>query len=185
MKTLFCKNCNELKPINSFWKSKTNISGYQTLCITCHTNKYKFKHKTKEDYANWAKLYRLKENNKEYERNFRKNYLQSFEGSAGKLLSATRNRAKKKQLEHNLDREWVYEKLKPMICNVTNIPLTLEKYENRKYHANPFNPSIDRIDSSKGYTKDNCRIVCFIYNMAKCDYDDSIVLKMAQALVNS
>ena len=44
-------------------------------------------------------------------------------------------------------------------------------------------PSIDRIDNSQGYTKNNCRVVSVIYNKAKSDYKDEDVLKMARALV--
>jgi hypothetical protein len=33
-------------------------------------------------------------------------------------------------------------------------------------------PSIDRIDSSKGYTPDNCRVVLWIINQAKNDISE-------------
>jgi hypothetical protein len=48
-------------------------------------------------------------------------------------------------------------------------------------------PSIDRIDSSKGYTPDNCRVVLWIINQAKNDIleDDfqSALRQVAEAVV--
>jgi hypothetical protein len=50
---------------------------------------------------------------------------------------------------------------------------------------NKFAPSIDRLDSSKGYTTDNCRVVIYQYNVAKGIWTDSDVLVMAQALIEN
>lgn len=36
-------------------------------------------------------------------------------------------------------------------------------------------PTIDKIDSGKGYTKDNCRIVCWWFNLTKSIYTDEQV----------
>jgi hypothetical protein len=38
----------------------------------------------------------------------------------------------------------------------------------------PFSPSIDRIDSNKGYTKDNCRLVCTIVNFGLHRFGEQI-----------
>ena len=47
-----------------------------------------------------------------------------------------------------------------------------------------FAPSIDRIDSSKGYTPDNIQIVCCAYNMGKKNMSDddfeNFILKAAE-----
>lgn len=45
-------------------------------------------------------------------------------------------------------------------------------------------PSIDRIDSSKGYTPDNVRLVCFSVNAALQEFGDKVLLKIATALSN-
>lgn len=47
----------------------------------------------------------------------------------------------------------------------------------------PFKASIDRIDSSKGYTKDNVRFVCCIVNLALGDWGDEVLHKVAHAIV--
>ena len=45
-------------------------------------------------------------------------------------------------------------------------------------------PSIDRLVAAEGYVPGNVRIVCWIYNSAKLDWPESLVLRMARALVN-
>ncbi len=43
-------------------------------------------------------------------------------------------------------------------------------------------PSLDRIDSNKGYTKNNCRLVCCAVNIALSDLGDNVLIKIAQGL---
>lgn len=48
----------------------------------------------------------------------------------------------------------------------------------------PWAPSIDRIDSSRGYHIDNIRLVCVAVNIARQDFPDEILFKMARGLSN-
>ena len=62
-----------------------------------------------------------------------------------------------------LDLEWFRENM-TYICPILNIRL---EFKNR-LEENSWNcPSIDRIDNSKGYTKDNCIIISKRANMIK------------------
>ena len=47
----------------------------------------------------------------------------------------------------------------------------------------PWAPSIDRIDSSKDYHPDNCRLVCGSVNTAMNEYGPSVLLTIARAMV--
>lgn len=47
----------------------------------------------------------------------------------------------------------------------------------------PFAPSIDRIESKKGYTSDNIQIVCQIVNRAKNEYSQEMFDAMCLARV--
>ena len=85
-------------------------------------------------------------------------------------------------MEFDLTREWAEEKIEAGVCEVTG--LQFEYSKDGKDRFQPFIPSVDRIDSSKGYTQDNCRMVVWIYNMAKAEWSDDIVLRMAKALVS-
>lgn len=60
----------------------------------------------------------------------------------------------------------ILEKLKGGKCEATGIQFEYST-SGRKFVDNPFAPSIDRIDNSKGYTRDNIQLVCAIFNIAK------------------
>lgn len=69
--------------------------------------------------------------------------------------------------------EWVANKLAAGVCELTGIAFELE---------GPWAPSIDRKSSNEGYTLENCRLVVWVYNMAKSTWNDETVLRMARAL---
>jgi hypothetical protein len=68
------------------------------------------------------------------------------------LFNSCRTSAKRKDLEFNLSQEDI---IIPSLCPIFNKPFT---YVTGKGHSN-FNPSIDRIDNSKGYIKGNIQII--------------------------
>lgn len=47
----------------------------------------------------------------------------------------------------------------------------------------PWAPSVDRIDCSKGYEADNCRLVCLIVNIAISEWGVPVLEELAQQLV--
>ena len=99
---------------------------------------------------------------------------------AGRILMWTRRRAAERGMEFDLTREWIADRLVGGVCCVTGIAFDLGRDESQRF--NPWGPSIDRIDSAKGYTKDNCRAVVWIYNMAKSEWSDDVVVVFAKAL---
>lgn len=80
------------------------------------------------------------------------------------FLERTAKRAKKKHIKFNLDIQWVSEKLSKGICEATGIEFKLKPSDTS---VNPYYPSIDRIDSSLDYTKDNCQLVVVGFNNLK------------------
>lgn len=101
---------------------------------------------------------------------------------ASRLLIWIRARAGKTGREFDLNQEWLAERLEKGICEVTGIALELSKPPGSRFH--PWAPSIDRIDSKLGYTQKNCRLTCWIFNMAKAEWSDEVVLTFAKALAN-
>jgi hypothetical protein len=97
-------------------------------------------------------------------------------------LESAKLRALKVDIPFDLDREWVSERLLAGVCEATGLPFEFKLAEGQT--RNPFAPSIDQIVPSKGYTKDNCRLVAMIYNYAKNNFSDADVLKMATALMS-
>lgn len=100
---------------------------------------------------------------------------------AKKLTGQARQSARKRGLEFALDSQEVELLLGPMTCAVTKLPLILE-YSGSSAR-NPWAPSLDRIDGSKGYLPGNVRVVCWAYNLMRADFPDEVVRKVAQALM--
>ena len=80
---------------------------------------------------------------------------------AQKMLAKAKERSIKKGLEFSLSLDWLINKIDVGFCELTNLPFTLDKASTLH---NPFGPSLDRIDNSKGYTKDNIRLVLWCVN---------------------
>lgn len=99
---------------------------------------------------------------------------------ADALFARCTARARRKGLECNLTIEWVEQKLAGA-CEVTGIPFVFD------HGRHAFMPSIDRIDSSKPYTTENCRVVLWIVNLAKNDLDEedfqSAIRRIAEAML--
>lgn len=81
------------------------------------------------------------------------------------IMRGTRQRARKAGLECEIDTEFLKILLKKQtgLCAITKVPLTFTKGLG---HA-PTNASIDRIDPTKGYIKDNIQLVAYRVNIMK------------------
>jgi hypothetical protein len=171
------------KPISEFTKRGSKPGSWCKLCYNSYKrdNGYNAYSERPEYYASAQRRIRQTERHKQQERGYRKKYGSTFSGMVTSLLCNARDRAKKNELQIDLDRSWIEQHLQPLICEATGVVLVLERQSGVSH--SPFRPSIDRIDNNKGYTKDNCRIVCVIYNKAKSDYSDLDVVAMAKGLV--
>ena len=95
-----------------------------------------------------------------------------------KLFYYSKVRAKEKHLEHTLSKEWFYEQTKTNICPKTGV-----KFDYTPSTRNPFSPSVDRVDNSKGYTPENCQLVIWAYNSAKAHHTDEDLYIMCKSLL--
>jgi len=102
------------------------------------------------------------------------------ENPARKLLGACRSGSKQRGHECAITVEMIEEMLAPMTCSATGLPLSLE-HDGGSYR-NPWAPSIDRINPSKGYVPGNVRVVCALYNLARNDFPDEALMTLAKAL---
>lgn len=87
------------------------------------------------------------------------------------LAQMAKNRAKSKNLRYDIDGEFLFNIWKEQDgkCAISGIPFDLrrpEEFNWTRYDA----PSLDRIDSDRGYEKDNVRLVCYQINAALQDY---------------
>lgn len=143
-----CKICLEIKDLSSFRScTKNKYEKFKTnICKECSA-------KMVEDYRN------------------------TWPGIAAEMTRRARHRAKKNNLEFTIDKNWVLSIIEEydFHCSATGVALTGPKNnKDRSGHgfARRYSPSLDRIDSSLGYTKENTRIVCNWFNWCKSCYSD-------------
>lgn len=87
-----------------------------------------------------------------------------------RLLYMAKNRSKSKELDFDLDLEYLIElwEKNQGCCAVSKIPFELGRSEKGKVH--PYAPSIDRIIPAKGYIKGNVRIVVYQLNISLSEF---------------
>lgn len=90
------------------------------------------------------------------------------------MLTTSKNRAKTEGLDHTITVEDI---IIPRVCPVLGIELEIGKGKN-----NPSSPSLDRIDSSKGYTPDNVWVISYRANTLKNNATPSELILLARAI---
>jgi len=137
-------------------------------------SKAKSRKENYEAYKNWRKEYTDKNHERllQYDKNRTINRPEYF------LFSSARQRARKSGLEFTITEEDIKLLLQNTErCILRNVQF--QKGSNNKAHDN--SPSIDRIDSSKGYTKENIQIISYRANLIKSNSD----LKLFEKIVNN
>ena len=89
-------------------------------------------------------------------------YRLTAEGRALNLIGNAKNRATKKKVAFDLDVEWLEEKLSIGVCEGSGHMLDISGGT-----RGAFTPSLDRHVPELGYTKDNTKVVCWMYNACK------------------
>lgn len=89
-------------------------------------------------------------------------------GRAQSLLKGIRHRCKRDGLAYDLDEKEIIRAIVECACPYTLQPFVLTS------GRHPWAPSIDRIDNSKGYTRDNVSVVSLWWNIAKNEWPESV-----------
>ena len=101
-------------------------------------------------------------------REYNKQYSKQYRLTAAGLFNKYKRNAKQRGINFTLALEWFDEQItKPEFnfCAISGIQFV----DSNGNSAEPFSRSLDRISSTKGYTPDNVRWVCFKYNSWKSD----------------
>lgn len=161
-----CTKCNIGKPYSQFGKQKNGKYGLRSACKDC-TRKQNIV------YVN---------NHRGNIVNYDKKFYFSYKGFIWKMPYSTKSRAKKRSLVFEIDKEWLEGRIGKMKCEVTGFKL--EIMSGKKCKVSPTQPSLDRIDPSIGYTKENTRVVCWWYNVMKHDWSDKEVVHFVKEYYN-
>jgi len=101
-------------------------------------------------------------------------YRSTWPGRGAELFRRARDRAKKIGYRFDLDKKWILDQIEKndYRCSATDIQMYADTRGTGLGFANRYCASLDRIDSTKGYTKDNVRVVCNRINIALGDLTD-------------
>ena len=149
-----CSKCRQLLDSTLFSVDKYQKSGYRTACKKCSALEFK-KYKLSNSSSYMKRLANVKQKRAEDKKT---NPIQVWAHNA---YHSAKGRAKKLSLDFGLTKEWLITNA-PTHCPLLDIELT--------YSAETSVPncaSIDRVDSLKGYTLDNCKIISFKANRIK------------------
>lgn len=86
------------------------------------------------------------------------------------IMRVAKNRADKYGISYDLDFEDILNRaVRIGKCEATGITFDLRNVDS------PFAPSLDQIVPRGGYTKENTRVVCMMFNLMKSDYTEEQV----------
>lgn len=160
---LICRTCGLYKDIDQFQLNSQNTArlGRSTQCKKCVA-----------DYKKAART-----NSKNIDIN---TYLGSLLNGCKTRVRKTKNR---RNLQFDIDLEFLIDLYNKQsgLCALTN--LQMSTIVGKGKHST--NISIDRIDSNKGYTKDNIQLVCAYVNIMKSDKSIEELKYFCQCILNN
>lgn len=149
--TKICNACKEAKPLTMFTKNKSAPDGLQYKCRACDVI-----YQAKRRSENSEKLLK-------YGRDYQKSRRLDFNYRLQMLINASKQRAKNKNRDHSI----TVEDIKAIYPSDGCCPIFGMKLEFNNAGFRENSPSIDRIDSTKGYTPNNIQIISWKANRIK------------------
>ena len=149
-----CRVCGEVKPLTDFYTTKSNKDGYYTLCKDCD-KKLAHERYGKNDPLTWWKI----------------------------RVNTAKQNAKKKGTHFELSKDLL--PYFPERCPALGVELTYFGHLGGKFGDDKRDnqASIDRIDSSKGYTYDNIAIISWRANKIKSDATPDELLRVSNYVI--
>jgi hypothetical protein len=187
-----CCACKVDKPAAEFDRDRGDRNGLQWRCKECRkvrNKSYRLAHpeyfaRKRDEYQSregyWADLYAK---NRERYKFHRAKYGSTLIGRCNALLDSAKRRAAKKGLEFTISLEWLVAlwEYQGGRCELTGIELDLVTRNQKHRSYVPFSPSLDRCDTSRGYTPDNTRLVCTAMNLALNQFGEEVFAKLCSA----
>ncbi len=149
-----CSNCGNEKNVDDFPKDKNNKDGLNSRCKICNVLKTKLSSS-------------------------------KFSGFISKIYNDAVRNAKRRNLYFGITKDDIVDiyNSQSSKCAITNINMEYsvmkERQEGDPHILNPYNMSIDRIDSKKGYVKNNIQLVCAFVNRIKLDMSSLDMYELA------
>lgn len=168
-----CLGCGQMLEKEMFHTRKGAPLGLNSQCVSCRSV-YLNRHFNDKTCAERRTLIENARQRKQMARN-KPGIIR-----ARRIWHAAKRRANKKTITFSIQLERVLNSILKGECEKTGLPFDFSKP--RGGWSNPFCPSIDRIDTQKGYTCDNVQVVAGMYNQGKCDANEIDFIAMCVAV---
>lgn len=172
--TKVCTKCRRDLPLSAYGKHPNGKHGRQAACKECDSAR------GKQYLQAPDKLARRKETQSQWYKDNKPAVQQQKAESyrtrrARHLVWSAATRAKRKGIAFSLtdgDVAEVQRRIDAGCCEITGTPFDLSS--GRHFNS----PSIDRIDSTRGYSSDNIRVVCYAMNAAMNEWGEGVLLQV-------
>lgn len=187
-----CSKCGQSQHISEF--RLYNEKYLSKKCKKCD-NEYRREYHRNYRKENFERILknRRKSKNREYKREYDREYCNknserisergreyrnTIIGKCRQLVNAAKVRSGRKNLEYNINADVIYVMImeQKQKCVQTGVKFTFDNKGDGS--VNLKSPSLDRKDSSKGYTIENIQITCWFYNAGKGSSSDEEVWKL-------
>ena len=179
----YCKDCDEDLPRSDFHKNGITVHPTCKICRQKERRLHTFQrkegtkychgcdsiHPTTEFHSDKSQQDGLQSNCKKIKSQQQRKCKSTYDGFIKNNFKDLRHNAKRRNIQVDITIQDVYNLYKQQngLCAILNIQMTYESIERgttTQHIINKLNVSVDRIDSSKCYTKDNIQLVCAIIN---------------------
>lgn len=192
-----CSRCKQKFPLENFYKDASRKDGLSNRCKPCtyvKQRKYKennpdvIKAEKRRYYErNKDKFKQRYQDNKEHIAQKAKKSRTGKEGYIKQMLYSAKSRANAGGWEFDLDLEFLLEQ-SGNHCPVDGLPFDWNRELDQDKSLSLTIPSLDRIDSSRGYTKDNVAVIGDKWNRWKnnMNIDDlELLVKYVRSVTKS
>jgi hypothetical protein len=162
-----CSKCHNEKENIEFYKNKRYKDNLSSWCKICQIQ---YNQQPRRKYH--RKQYEIK--NLDYVKNTRHECHNRYYKTLNARFKKWKTGAKLRNIPFNLTLDHL--KTLPMMCYYTGIPLTLEPHNHNTV-------SLDRIDSNKGYDKNNICFCMWCINNIKRSYTVDHLISMSRSLL--
>ena len=169
METKICTKCKKEKSVKEFYKDLNSSDQLTSKCKSCHKEYRDLNREKQRIYMQNLRNTKneiIKENKRKAWGNADPRKL---------LLMQARNRAKRKNIDFNLTLEDI---IIPEVCPLLNIPFVRGVKNDYEYTY-----SLDRIDPTKGYLKDNIWVITKLANSMKNSASKEQLLVFAENVI--
>lgn len=172
--TKTCNACNKEKPLEEFGLQTSRDKGtnfhknptYKAQCKACIAEYARNWRKNNTNYKGSGKITKYPEEDRLL-----------LSAISSRLTDAKTRTKKYNKPECDVDRDYLYSLFKKQNgrCAYSGVELSLQK-------SSPLVLSLDQIDPTKGYIKDNVQWLAWAVNRAKGDMDEQTFLDMCRVI---